>query len=50
MTGVILTGEETGKEIVVGKFRADFLQQQMDSSFEEEKIGFSDGSIRMTPK
>lgn len=50
MTGVILTGEEVGKERVVGKFRADLVQQQMDSSFEEENIGFSDGSIRMTPR
>jgi hypothetical protein len=50
MTGVILTGEEVGKESVVGKFRADLVQQQMHSSFEEEKIGFSDGSIRMTPR
>jgi hypothetical protein len=52
MTGVILTGEEVGKESVVGKFRADLVQQKMDSSVEEEKIGFSDGygSILMTPR
>mmetsp|Transcript_26606 Transcript_26606/g.37475 ORF Transcript_26606/g.37475 Transcript_26606/m.37475 type:complete len:283 (+) Transcript_26606:243-1091(+) len=46
MTGDILTGEEVGKEKVVGTFRADLIKQ-FDSS--DVKIGESNGAISLTP-
>mmetsp|Transcript_33561 Transcript_33561/g.49131 ORF Transcript_33561/g.49131 Transcript_33561/m.49131 type:complete len:239 (+) Transcript_33561:156-872(+) len=47
MSGLILTGEEVGREKVVGKFTADLLKM-FDSS--DIKIGESGGSIGFTAK
>ena len=47
MMGDIITGDEIGKEKIVGKFRADLIRQ-FDSS--NVKIGQSNGPIVMTPK
>lgn len=47
MTGQILTGEEVGKEKVVGRFRADLIRQ-FDST--DVKIGQSNGPIMLTPR
>mmetsp|Transcript_7568 Transcript_7568/g.8262 ORF Transcript_7568/g.8262 Transcript_7568/m.8262 type:complete len:180 (+) Transcript_7568:3-542(+) len=46
MAGDILTGEEVGKEKVVGTFRADLIKQ-FDSS--DVKIGESKGPISLMP-
>jgi len=51
MSGVILTGEEVNKEIVIGKFRADLIRQLDMEEVDSIKVGaVSSGPIMLSPK
>lgn len=51
MNGVILTGEEVNKEIVIGKFTADLVRQlDTEETDSISRVGGTTGPITLSPK